>query len=48
MEEPAEDRGLCDTNRLTAAVLAKEGPNYYRGVAERNFKGPVLGYVTPW
>eukprot|EP00775_Hariotina_reticulata_P004211 gene4211-4460_t len=43
----AKERDLTDIN-IKAALLAEEGNKYHHQVAARNFKGNVLGYVTPW
>lgn len=30
------------------ACCTQEGNNYHKDVTTRHFRGPVLGYVTPW
>ncbi|KAF8056348.1 chid1 [Scenedesmus sp. PABB004] len=47
-DRTAAERGLTDPKKLTSKLLLAEGDDYFRGTANRNFKGPVLGFVTPW
>lgn len=46
-ELSAVDRGLTATD-VRPVLLAQEGNLYFKEVTQKNFKGNVLGYVTPW
>ncbi|XP_071804728.1 chitinase domain-containing protein 1-like [Asterias amurensis] len=47
-DKTVEERGLIQENPRTKDILNENANFCRRKVEERNFKGEMLGYVTPW
>ncbi|XP_022092752.1 chitinase domain-containing protein 1-like [Acanthaster planci] len=47
-DKTVEERGLIQENPRTKDILSENGNFCSKKVEERQFKGEVLGYVTPW